>query len=61
MQAFRDEVDQHLERARIAPSTFGMEAAGDPNFVFDLRRGRQPRPEIIDRVRQFMREPQGAA
>jgi hypothetical protein len=27
---------------------------GDPRFVFDLRNGRDPRPETIARVRAYL-------
>jgi hypothetical protein len=47
-------VERHLRRAAVAPSRFGREAAGDPRFVFDLRRGREPRPATEARVRAFM-------
>jgi hypothetical protein len=47
-------VERHLRRAAVAPSRFGREVAGDPRFVFDLRRGREPRPATIARVRAFI-------
>lgn len=43
-------VERHLRRAAIAPSRFGREVIGDPRFVFDLRRGRQPRASTHRRV-----------
>jgi len=33
---------------------FGREAMKDPRFVFDLRRGREPRQRTIERVRAFL-------
>jgi hypothetical protein len=37
------------------PATkFGRDAMGDPRFVFDLRRGREPRERTIRRVRDFL-------
>ena len=47
-------VERHLRRAAVAPSRFGRDAAGDTRFVFDLRRGREPRPATEARVRAFM-------
>jgi len=47
-------VERHLRRVAVAPSRFGREAAGDPRFVFDLRRGREPRPSTEARVRAFI-------
>jgi homoserine dehydrogenase len=61
LQAFNDEVETHLIVTGIRPTTFGKKVLGDPQFVFDLRKGRQPRAEIIDKVRQFMRERAEAA
>lgn len=47
-------VERHLRKNGMPPSRFGREAAGDPRFVFDLRRGREPRPETDARVRRFI-------
>lgn len=47
-------VERHLRRAAVPPSRFGREVAGDPRFVFDLRRGREPRPATRDRVLAFI-------
>jgi hypothetical protein len=44
-------VERHLRAAALAPSRFGRDVAGDPRFVFDLRRGREPRPAMAARVR----------
>lgn len=33
-------VERHLRRSAVEPSRFGRDVAGDPRFVFDLRRGR---------------------
>ncbi|HVM37111.1 MAG TPA: hypothetical protein VM265_01800 [Sphingomicrobium sp.] len=48
------EVEKFLRRSQTAPTRFGREAVGDPRFVFDLRRGREPRPETERRVRAFL-------
>jgi hypothetical protein len=29
---------------------------GDPRFVFDLRNGRDPRPQTVERVLAYLRE-----
>jgi hypothetical protein len=47
-------VERHLRRSAIAPSRFGRDVAGDPRFVFDLRRGREPRPATRQRVLAFI-------
>lgn len=43
-------VERHLRTHAIPPSRFGRMATGDPRFVFDLRRGREPRAATRDRV-----------
>jgi hypothetical protein len=48
------EVEKFLRIQDIPPTRFGREAVGDPRFVFDLRRGREPRPTTVDRVRRFL-------
>lgn len=47
-------IERHLQRTKTTPTQFGREAAGDPCFVFDLRRGREPRPRMIQRVEAYM-------
>ena len=47
-------VERHLRRKAVAPSRFGREVAGDPRFVFDLRRGREPRPATQKKVLAFI-------
>ena len=47
-------VERHLRHSATAPSRFGREVAGDPRFVFDLRRGREPRPATTARVTAFI-------
>jgi 2,4-dienoyl-CoA reductase-like NADH-dependent reductase (Old Yellow Enzyme family) len=42
-------------RSTDTPATrFGREAVRDPRFVFDLRLGREPRPETEAKVRAFL-------
>jgi hypothetical protein len=38
----------------VAPARFGRDAVGDPRFVFDLRKGREPRPRTIARVLAYL-------
>ena len=49
-------IEAYLSRTGAAPSMFGDRATSDPNFVFDLRRGREPRRALVARVERFMRE-----
>ena len=47
-------VEKFLRQTQIAPTRFGREAVGDPRFVFDLRRGREPRIGTVRRVQAFL-------
>ena len=53
-------VERHLRRSAVAPSRFGRDVAGDPRFVFDLRRGREPRAATQQRVLAFIARGSGA-
>lgn len=48
------EVEAFLRNSGIPASSFGRQAAGDPGFVWGLRRGRVPRAPMVARVRAFM-------
>ena len=56
-------IERHLRRSGTPPARFGRECVKDPQFVFDLRRGRQPGPEVSARVAAFIaaRESAGEA
>jgi hypothetical protein len=47
-------VERHLRRFGVPPARFGAEAVNDPRFVFDLRRGREPRPRTVARVEAYL-------
>jgi len=49
-------VEEFLKTAGMSPTAFGKSAIGDPNFVLDLRRGREPRSRLVQRARDFMRD-----
>lgn len=53
-------IERHLRRRGVSPSRFGREVAGDPRFVFDLRRGREPRADMQARVLDFITDSEGA-
>ena len=53
MNLLRD-IEKFLSRSHTPPTRFGREAVGDPRFVFDLRKGREPRPGTEQRVRAFL-------
>lgn len=50
------EVERFLRHHDTPPTRFGREVMGDPRFVFDLRNGRDPRPETVARVRAYLEE-----
>ena len=43
-------VERCLRNQNISATRFGQIVASDPRFVFDLRRGRQPRQRTEQRV-----------
>ena len=47
-------VERHLRARSVSPSQFGRQVSGDPRFVFDLRRGREPRPATAARVLAYI-------
>ncbi len=48
------EVEAFLSERSMEASLFGRRALKDPNFVFDLRKGRCPNLRTIQRVSAFM-------
>ncbi len=54
MNSLLMEIERCLRKRNIAASRFGREVARDPRFVFDLRRGREPRPRTQARVLAFI-------
>ena len=48
------EVEKFLRRNETAPTRFGRDVVGDPRFVFDLRNGRDPRPQTVARVLAYL-------
>ncbi len=50
------EVEKFLRQNDTAPTRFGRDAMRDPRFVFDLRNGRDPRPQTVARVRAYLED-----
>jgi len=44
-------IERHLATRGVSARRFGLEAAGDPRLVTDLRNGRQVRPTMEARLR----------
>ncbi|HET9640056.1 MAG TPA: hypothetical protein VFP12_12700 [Allosphingosinicella sp.] len=49
-----DRIDTYLRATKTTPTRLGRDAVGDPNFVMNLRDGRQPRQATLDRVIAFI-------
>jgi hypothetical protein len=47
-------VENYLRLTRTPPARFGRDVLGDPNFVFDLKEGRQPRAATRGRVLSYI-------
>ena len=47
-------IERYLYMTRTAPTTFGRECARDPQLVFDIRRGREPRLNLQRRITAFL-------
>ena len=52
LKEFREEVEAAIAALESSASTYGRLVAGDPGFVFGLRKGREPRLSTMDRVRR---------
>lgn len=50
IELFRQAVERFLSVEGITPTEFGKRFASDPKFVFDLRRGREPRTETRQKI-----------
>ncbi|HLL31781.1 MAG TPA: hypothetical protein VK403_12365 [Allosphingosinicella sp.] len=47
-------VEAFLKHMQMRPTRFGMESAGDPRLVFQLRRGRVPRPPLEAKILDYL-------
>jgi hypothetical protein len=47
-------IERYLRSTNTPAARFGRDAVGDPNFVFDLRNGREPRGKTIERVSSYL-------
>lgn len=47
-------IEAFLTKHQMEPTSFGKAALNDPNFVTDLRGGREVRRRTEERVRQWM-------
>jgi hypothetical protein len=49
-----ERIENHLKDNDISATTFGREAVGDPRFVLDLRKGRNPRRKTVARLEAYL-------
>ena len=47
-------VENFLKLSNMTPARFGRLVMRDPRFVFDLRKGREPRARTVERVRAYV-------
>lgn len=48
------EIERHLRLSGQPATRLGREAIGDARLVFDMRRGREPRPRTAARIRAYL-------
>lgn len=53
-EQFQTAIEDFLSRTGMTPTAFGKDCLKDPNFVFDLRRGRSPSAAVMDRVQAYI-------
>lgn len=51
---FLKKIEAFLKETGMAASTFGTDARGDPNFVFNLRKGSEVTLRVVNEVVAFM-------
>lgn len=51
-----NEIEQFQAISGVSDTAFGAEALNDPNWIFRLRRGADPKMGTVDKVRRYMRE-----
>ncbi|RXZ66649.1 hypothetical protein ETX26_02775 [Pelagerythrobacter rhizovicinus] len=47
-------IEKFLRAYDVSATTFGRLTVKDPRFVYDLRNGREPRPDTEARVQAFI-------
>lgn len=50
-------IERFLAKTKMSAATFGLDAIGDPRFVYQLRRGREPRKGTIQNIISFLKDP----
>jgi hypothetical protein len=60
MMSVHWKIERFLREGRMAATTFGRLAAGDPRLVHDLRNGREPGDAMIARIENFLKDQENA-
>ena len=47
-------IEAHCAKSGVSATSFGTLAVGDPNFVRNLKEGREPRRATVGRVMDFI-------
>lgn len=53
-QQFLENIAAYLAKADLSESAFGRAAVGDPNFIGDCKRGREPSLRLVRRVSEYI-------
>jgi hypothetical protein len=51
-----EQIDAFLRATKMSASRLGRDALGDPQFVFQLRDGREPRSRTVDRMLDYLQQ-----
>jgi 2,4-dienoyl-CoA reductase-like NADH-dependent reductase (Old Yellow Enzyme family) len=49
-----EQIEQYLVRTQLSPTRFGRMVVHDPRFVEDLRAGRKPRLQTMEKVSAYL-------
>lgn len=60
IEKFRETVERYIKAHGLNPTQFGKDFAGDPKFVFQLRKGREPRTGTRHRILSALRSERAA-
>jgi hypothetical protein len=56
-----ERIEEYMRITKSSPTKVGREAIGDPQLVFQLRDGREPRARTIRRVLAYLEQAGGAS
>ncbi len=55
LERFKKKVETFIQKEGLTPTGFGSKYTGDPNFVFELRGGREPHYSTMQKVLDAMK------